>query len=619
MSAIKIAGMDLINRAKKLYGNKGFEFALREALTNAIHSCIMSDNTQSQITINITNTNDLYKIIIKDNGVGINEGAYYHITNLDIENQDKIKNNLPSFGQGRLSFIHFCDFVKYTSIYKDGGKTYKREFTYPNNENTLFPCSNNEVDVNKYYTALELLTKNKTAKTFFEKYNTEESFKEFILSHFFPLLNRKKDLSINVNYFGNDISIPQEEAQINEFVVNILELDYKFFLYQLKNNKENKVIECFARGLLCKLSDKQTLRYEINDNSKFYLESEFFDKSVNDVGDVIQIENDVLNILQKEIAIILDKQYSNIIANNKNETSRELKKLSKYPTFKGFIDKDDLLRNTRKPKTFDEIKDIACQTKVKAEIDYWDGKDTKYKDELIKSSLFDYFKYRQEVLQLFQNDFLQHFDDETCEKKKQNELKVHDIFFKRRKDAYQEDEIDMYFNHNLWLIDDKFSLFKNVKSAVSGEALPDIMCSPNDSNEINIIELKSTHKAWNEGEMIDKIKDYAKKIYNRDNKVIDGAISSTKNARYNAYLIASKSSIDAERKKLTNDKNWEKSKIPQIPFLENSYFHDGVFSVDDGQQIPIRIELITYEDLFTLANKRNKPIIDLMYKYKDNE
>ncbi len=50
----------------------------------------------------------------RSNGVGINEDedAYRHITNLDIENQDKVKNNLPSFGQGRLSFIHFCDMVK---------------------------------------------------------------------------------------------------------------------------------------------------------------------------------------------------------------------------------------------------------------------------------------------------------------------------------------------------------------------------------------------------------------------------------------------------------------------------------------------------------------------------
>ena len=618
MSLIKI-DTDLIHRSKKEYKNKGFEFVIREALTNAIHACIMSKKDMQEIVININTNNNNYNILIKDNGIGFDDHEYHCITKLDLENDNKISNNLPSLGQGRLSFIYFCSNIKYVSIYKKDNQFYKREFTYPNKDE-LFQCDSNDVSTeNETYTKLELETSSKSAKTFFEKYKTVEEFKDFILLNFFPLLNRNKNLSIKIKYLlDKEIEIKLDCIKGIDFDIEFDNKKYTFCLYKIPNIKENHKIDCFAKGLLCKMDGSYQLKYDINDNSKLYLESDLFDENVDGIGDKIQIENNDIKTIQEKINLVMDKEYKDKIEGNKIETTKELNKLNRYPTFRGFVDKKSLLEDTRKPRTFDEIKQIACSTKARAEIDYWDGKETIYKDELIKSSLFDYFKYREEILQSFQKDFLQHFN-EKGDSKKQNEIKVHDIFFKRRKEIYQEDEIDVYFNHNLWLIDDKFSLFKNVKSAVNGEELPDIMCSPNDSNEINIIELKSTHKAWNEGDMIDKIKDYAKKIYKRDNKIINGAISNTKNARYNAYLIASKSSIDAERNKLTVEKHWEESKIPQIPFLENSYFHDGVFSVDDGQQIPIRIELITYEDLFTLANKRNKPIIDLMYKYKNNE
>ena len=191
---MKEIGTDLSNRAKKLYKNKGFEFAIREALTNAIHACILSSNLKSDISINIENTDDFYNIIIQDNGTGIDKNAYYHIINLDLENETKINNNLPSLGQGRLSFIHFCENIKYTSCYNENNKMYKRQFTYHDDKNALFSSDIDEEchESNKCYTKLELSTKDKTAKTFFKKHGTIESFKEFIILNFFSLLNRKK-------------------------------------------------------------------------------------------------------------------------------------------------------------------------------------------------------------------------------------------------------------------------------------------------------------------------------------------------------------------------------------------------------------------------------------------
>ena len=292
------------------------------------------------------------------------------------------------------------------------------------------------------------------------------------------------------------------------------------------------------------------------------------------------------------------------------ESIKELKKLNKYPTFKGFIEKDKLLQNTRKPKTFDEIKEIACQTKVRAEIDYWDGKETKYKTEIIKSGLFDYFKHREDVLKKFSDDFLEKFTD-YGDKKPENESIVHNILFQRSNDDIINNSIDVYFNHNLWLIDDKFSLFHNARSTVNGERASDIYlyCDNNKTTEVVIIELKSTHNAHNPKEMIKKINEYADDVYIGKN--IKASITNTDNAKYSGYIICAKSDID----KAISEARKQGSNPLKIPFLSDSFYLDSEFR----ENKKMRIELISYKDLYTLSESRNRPIIDLMYKYKDAE
>ncbi len=604
---------DIQNRASKIYKRKSFDFLLKEMITNAIHSCIISEKIDKPVSLNIIEKDNEYTIEIQDYGEGFTDNNIECFDILDRENINKKNLGFQSFGQGRLSLVYFANQGEYTSYFKENDKIYCRKFNYPKNE--LFDKNKQEVtkDIPIDLITLLKITINSNdkidrIKKFLIKYDNIQSIKEYFLVNFFPLI---QFIDLQISYKNNTEKLSKTTDFDKEtFNIKIEDKEYNFTLYILNADKNYNEIKCFAKGLLCKLNKNDKIIYNLkNINKIFYLESDYFNNIVDEIGENIECEESILNEIKSNIKIILDNKFKNEIAENKNKTNKNLEEFcKKRPSFKAFITKDELTNNDE--IDFNEIQKIASQNKIIAESDFWDNKDSKYKNDIIKSGLFTYFKHRENILKLFKDDFLNSLNEDG-EKKTQNEDKIHEILFHKQKEIYNND-IDVYFNHNLWLIDDKFSLFKNAKSSIKGENLSDIYlyCDNDNADEIVIIELKSSHKAHNTNEMIKQVNDYAIDIYSQKNNTLQGCITNTEKCRYYGYIIASKDDIEKSIKHARS----QGSMPSKIPFLYDSYYIYHKFEPKNEVLVDIKIELISYKDLYYLSNKRNERIINLMYK-----
>lgn len=130
---------------------------------------------------------------------------------------------------------------------------------------------------------------------------------------------------------------------------------------------------------------------------------------------------------------------------------------------------------------------------------------------------------------------------------------------------------DVYFNHNLWLIDDKFSLFKNAKSTVNGQNASDVYlyCDNDNADEIVIIELKSTHNAHNKNDMIKQNQSICSRRIQSKEQYTTGMITNTTKCRYYGYIIASQEDIQG----IFNDATMNGTVLSKIPFLDNSILY----------------------------------------------
>lgn len=613
-----LANVDIKNRATKLYKNKknGFEFLLKEMLSNAMHSCIISKNENPKVTIDIQHTQSDVKLVITDNGDGFTDENYNNFKILDKENEIKRNNGFQSFGQGRLVLFYFSDTNKYESLYKEGNIVYKRVFTYPVDENTLFADDSKEVaqDDAQTNTSVQIHLKSdyklERARTFFNKYDTIEAIKNYILLNFFPLLT-SVEIELIYNQDSDSISkITSNDYVSKPFDLKIGDKNYNFSLYLLNSDKSDYNVQCFAKGILCSLSDKNKLCYDLKINRALYLTSDYFNENIDLIGEKIECDTETVGNIQNKIKEILDIEFQDTIASNRKKNVEKINTFkTTRPSFKDFVNLN--IDNVNNELSEDDIQQNASTNKIEAEIKYWNGENTEYNDKLVKSSLFIYLKHREKILEKFKNDFLNHQQD-NGDKKKENESTVHDILFKRSKEIYDNANDDVYFNHNLWLIDDKFSLFKNAKSTVNGQNASDVYlyCDNDNADEIVIIELKSTHNAHNKNDMIKQINQYAVDTYNQKNNILQGCITNTTKCRYYGYIIASQEDIQG----IFNDATMNGTVLSKIPFLDNSYYINSKFQPKDGILVDIKIELISYKDLYYIANKRNEPIIKLMYK-----
>ena len=387
-------------------------------------------------------------------------------------------------------------------------------------------------------------------------------------------------------------------------------------------------ITCFARNLRANLSIGK-LNYSIDNREGYtlYLTSDFFDEYVDTKGERIDVSCDDITSIQNKINEILNEQFKIVIANNQKVSKKNLKAFQKkYPSLEAFVTEDSIIgdKNIVNER---EIIQSAIDEKSRIEKKFWNQidkspineEDERFSDsdechKLLNSSLHIYVKHRESVLKRL-HSLIQKFD-KNGESKPELESTVHELFINRG--TTLSDSSNINHLHNLWILDDKFTTFSNnfkAKSTKSGQALSDVYIwadDPEKTKQILIFELKSTTKAHNAGDkeegMIAQVKRYAQDFYNNPEKLINWKVE-TQRVQYTGIILARKTDIDKELSSNNVSRGYY-----QIPFLEDSWYGDDDFSINNSpkNKIPIRIELYSFEDIYNLAKSRNDVFFRLL-------
>ena len=639
-------------RAEKEYKNSREKFflLLREIISNSIHAVLIrqckENNFVPSINLNISYDDNQCKIVLEDNGEGFNKINSLYFEELDKKNPEKEKLKLHPLGQGRLAIVFFSDSAEYETVYRnEGGKCIKKTINYPKSDADLYKLDlfpENVITDRDTYTKLTLIiNKQKSisrAKTFFNKYSDSDKFKSWFIENFFPFIVTNENLAINIVYNEEPPltikkDILESDAKVIPFNIRLNDTEYEFRLWLIKRqipmSGDNQII-CFARNLRAELTNGK-LSYSIDSNKGYllYLTSDYFDEFVDTKGEKIEISEDDIFIINQKICEILDDEFKTVIASNKNTTKQNWNIFKKqYPSLESFVDEKSIISGNNIINEEDIIKK-AIDEKSRIEKKFWTNIDNAQKDEagksfedsiecqkLLNSSLHIYVKHREAVLKRLKK-LIQKLDEEG-ENKPELENTIHEMFLRRGETLKESSNINHL--HNLWILDDRFTTFSNdlkAKSTKPGQALPDIYIwadDPEETRQVLILELKSTTKAHNAGGktegMIAQVRRYARTFYNDPAKLLNWDID-TGNVQYTGIILARKSDIEKE---LSSD---NVTGYSPVPFLKNSYYRNDEFSIDNNprKKIDIRIELYSYEDIYSLASSRN----DVFFKLLKNE
>ena len=642
---------DSISRAEKEYKNSREKFwlLLREIISNSLHALIIrkkkeNNFTQPEITLDIVTNEEQCEIVLTDNGEGFTPFNAKYFNELDLRNPEKEQNKFHPLGQGRLALIYYADSALYESVYKKmPNQLVKITFPYPPADTTeLFSIEDfgeENISYGDTYTKLTIkIDKQQTfgrAKTFFNKYSDIDKLKAWIIETFFPFITADEQLVIKINYNGTPTTIKKSDIDTEKmtlpFKVSLQDKEWSFKLWLIPKEErlsgENTVV-CFARNLKADLiNGKIVYLIDSKEGYALYLTSEYFDENVDSKGEKIEISSDDITKINNKLNEELDKYFDSTIKQNQAATKHNLSSFQKkYPSLDVFVQNESIAERKDIVSESDLVKS-ALEEKGRIEKRFWleSGKEVKMGEEpyadtedgqkLLNSSLQVYVKHREIVLKrLFQ---MIHQYDEDGNIKPEYEEEIHNLFLRRGVKLDGSKNINHL--HNLWILDDKYTVFSNNFNALStsqGQALSDIYIwadDPEKAKEILIVELKSTTKAHNAGSkeegMIAQVKRYAKSFYNDPRKHINWDVN-TNDVLYTGIIIANKHDI---QKELTSDNAPGNSH--KIPFLNDSYYFDDAFHPVGNNisiKMNIRIELYSFEDIHQLASDRNEVFIKLL-------
>ncbi|MBQ5610011.1 MAG: hypothetical protein IIU83_00270 [Fibrobacteraceae bacterium] len=647
-------------RAEKEYKNsrEKFSLLLREIISNSIHAVLIRQSKETdfspKVTLNIHFDDDskTCQIVLTDNGEGFTEKNSRYFEELDRKNAEKERFNFHPLGQGRLAIVFFSDSSVYETVYRDKNNSLrKRQISYPDINDSLFSCdlfSEEEPIENDSFTKLTILiNKNNSfgrAKTFFAKHSDAGEFKQWFVETFFPFIVNNEKLVVSISFNENEVSVQKDDVEKNTVVLPFtlpLEKDDEnddgreipFKLWLIRKNEKNigdNPVACFARNLKAVLSNGK-LSYAIDNDEGylFYLTSDYFDTHVDSKGEKIEISNENVERINQKINDVLDARFKNVIEKNKETTKQNLKRFKvSFPSLESFVDDVAVLSGRNIVKEVDIVK-TAIEEKSRIEKKFWtkdscDNEDNSQKEnfensvecqKLLNSSLHIYVKHRERVLKRLHN-LIQKFDKDGNDKP-ELESTVHELFLKRG--VTLEDSSNINHLHNLWILDDKFTIFSNdfkAQSTRQGQSLSDIYIwadDPEKTKQVLIFELKSTTNAHNAGDkyegMIAQVKRYAKDFYQDPKKILNWDVD-TNAIQYIGVILARKSDINKELSSNNVSGDFEK-----IPFLSSSYYKEERFSTnpsDPSMRKPIRIELYSFEDIYELAYSRNQVFFKLL-------
>lgn len=641
------------NRAEKEYKNsrEKFYLLLREIMSNSIQAVLIRKEKEKnaivpyipELTLCVSYSDKRTSIELRDNGEGFTEINTQCFDELDKKNKEKEKYHFHPLGQGRLAIVFFTDKANYETVYKDKkGVMKKKCFPYPKPDEGLFSLIEIEdeaTDAEDTYTELKVeLEKQNTlsrANTFFKKYSDINSLKQWVVETFFPAIVSNDDLVIKLILNGDVEKITRKsiEAETDSIPFEMTfeeEKAFAFKLWLIKRSiplRKDNPIECFARNLKAELENGK-LRYFLDSEEGYslYLTSEYFDEHVDTKGEKIEISVADVAAINEKINKLLDEHFKETITRNQQASKLNLKNFKKrFPSLDAFIPEETVAESKGVMEEEDLVK-TAIETKGKYEKKFWtqmsrpstEDEETPYEEtvecqKLLNSSLHIYVKHRERVLErLF--EMIKPYGEDG-EPKPELENDVQELLFKRGN--LIDSAHDINHLHNLWILDDKFTTFSSTlkgKSTKPGEEKSDIYIwsdDPKAVKQVLIIELKSTTHAHNAGStkesMIGQVKRYATDVYNKPQQILNWD-EDTRNIQYLAIILARKADI---MKEVTAN---SAGGFRKIPFLKDSRYKDDMFypKGNDEIEVPIRIELYSFEDIYKLASSRNKVFFRLL-------
>ncbi len=642
------------NRAEKEYKNsrEKFYLLLREIISNSIQAVLIRKEKEKnasgsyipEITLNIDYSDKRCTIDLRDNGEGFTEINSQCFDELDKKNSEKERYHFHPLGQGRLAIVFFSDKANYETVYKDVNSVMrKKSFPYPKPDEGLFSLfefddgtSNSEDTYTDLRIDIDKQNSLSRANTFFKKYSDIGLLKQWMVETFFPAIVANDDLVIKLILNGDVEKITRKsiEAETESLPFDMTfeeEGKFDFKLWLIKRStplKKDNPIVCFARYLIAELENGK-LRYTLDSDEGYslYLTSEYFDEHVDTKGEKIEISISDVAAINDKINVLLDDYFKDIITRNQEESKRNLKTFKKrYPSLdafipvetveenKGVMDEDDLVKTAIETKGKYEKKFWTQMSKPSTEDDDVPYEETVECQKLLNSSLHIYVKHRERILERLLEMIKPYGED--GEPKPELESEVQELLFKRGNLLDNSKGINHL--HNLWILDDKFTTFSSTlkgKSTKPGEEKSDIYIwsdDPKSVKQVLILELKSTTHAHNAGNakesMIGQVKRYAKDVYNKPQLILNWN-EDTSNIQYQAIILARKADIQKEVTSISAG-----GKFRRIPFLKDSRYKDDVFYPKDSDEleVPIRIELYSFEDIYKLASSRNNVFFRLL-------
>ena len=625
---------------------------LREIISNSIQAVLIRKEKEKnasgsyipEITLNINYSDKRCTIDLRDNGEGFTEINSQCFDELDRKNSEKERYHFHPLGQGRLAIVYFSDKANYETVYKDvNGVMRKKSFPYPKPDEglfSLFEFDEGGSNADDTYTDLRIeIDKQNSlsrANTFFKKYSDIGLLKQWMVETFFPAIVANDDLVIKLILNGDVEKITRKsiEAETESLPFDMTfeeEGKFDFKLWLIKRSaplKKDNPIVCFARYLIAELENGK-LRYTLDSDEGYslYLTSEYFDEHVDTKGEKIEISSSDVAAINEKVNVLLDDYFKDIITRNQEESKRNLKNFKKrFPSLDAFIP-DETVEENKGVMDEDDLVKTAIETKGKYEKRFWTQMsrpssvedDVPYEEtvecqKLLNSSLHIYVKHRERILErLF--EMIKPYG-ENGEPKSELESEVQELLFKRGN--LIDNSRDVNHLHNLWILDDKFTTFSSTlkgKSTKPGEEKSDIYIwsdDPKSVKQVLILELKSTTQAHNAGNaresMIGQVKRYATDVYNKPQQILNWN-EDTSNIQYQAIILARKADIQKEVTSISAG-----GKFRRIPFLKDSRYKDDVFypKNSDEIEVPIRIELYSFEDIYKLASSRNEVFFRLL-------
>lgn len=656
-----------------LSNSKIYLFSIYEAISNSIHSIYINNIKDSKIDIIIdAESQEVKSIEIIDYAEGFTKRNFETF----LESEMTFKEEYGCKGVGRFIWLAGFKDVKVSSKFFENNKNYIRNFQFneswdddtPNETDTKKEVNNANTD-NR--TSVKLL--NPRIKIGFRKVKND------IIKHFLPqffLLGEKKyNIEINIKYYIKD---KKDKAKEEYDSINTKDFKYEkkdtFALFNYKNEEKFNLYHVFTKDitnnkheiLLCagfRVVQNSSFSnfpndyiYDENKQKKFssyhaVVCSNFLDKSVSlDRGnlsfptieyteeneDYIKDFNPITNSMIIEKVKELSLEY---LKENKYTKKWDEDKESKIEKFKkehAYLNPLLSLVNIDWSDSYEDIYKKVNQKKVEKESDIksridklvktMESNDTdnfttsKEFSKIIKDSsdinfleLSAYVYYRKYMLELF-SKILKYKNKDTKEYNRED--KVHNFLYpmKETSDSIQ------YEDHNLWIIDDRWSFYryifsdKKMNSVIDGsesKERPDILLFSEDKensliDSILVVEIKRPGKPGKHDDPHLQVYRYIEEIIKRKSiKTSEGnIISISESPRFYSYILCDNAN------NFINDMclkyGYEKTADGSYYFLKAKNNTIDFPTIDQY--------IIPFDVLLNTAKMRNKAFIDRLLK-----